>query len=211
MIDKYLISNCLFIIDEFNDRYKGVSKEELKVIADTEFNEADLVVRLGYPFRTQANFNMNGCERDIEVKSKGFAMEVKYLRNFKSSFNTSTNKLRWKEAFEKDYTWLCNEFINEKKGKRAFILGWFNAYNRFSEIMQMGEGHGYIPKVNKERIDLFPFLNYDPKDGTTKSITYMYKEAFKPRQIRIIGYPDAYVDCMFLGTETDKFHFAMYY
>ncbi|TWK43654.1 hypothetical protein CHCC14816_2761 [Bacillus licheniformis] len=48
-IDQYLISTCLFIIDEFNERFKFVkTKEELKEIADLEFNESDLTVNLGY-------------------------------------------------------------------------------------------------------------------------------------------------------------------
>lgn len=213
MIDKYLISNCLFIIDEFNSRYHDIKiKDELKSIADIQFNEADLVVRLGYPFRQMANFNMQGNAHDIVVKmnDKDFVIEVKYLRNFKTK-NTYSNKMKWEEAFQKDYDWLCSEIKNGRKGNRAFVLGWFNAVDRFSQIMQLGQGDGYLPEINEARLSVLPFLNYDPSDKKTRSITYMYAEAYKEHHIRIPGYSKESVTCMFLGKETDKFHFAMYY
>lgn len=160
MIDKYLISNCLFIIDEFNEKFEGLSREELKEFADLDFCEADLVVRLGYPFRQLASFNMQGNSRDIVVKKKDFVIEVKYLRNFESNSANGTkrrsNKLTWEEAFQKDFNWLCNEIVEGKKGHRTFILGWFNAANRFSEIMQLGQGKGAHPKLNKGKRTIIP-------------------------------------------------------
>lgn len=183
MIDKYLISNCLFIIDEFNDRYQNIHlRDDLKDIADLEFCEADLVVRLGYPFRQMANLNMQGSSQDIVVKSKDFIIEVKYLRNFYSrtkSGNFRSNKLKWSEGFQKDFDWLCKEIENGKKGSRAFILGWFNAFERFSDIMQIGQGKGQNPIINQERINLFPFLNFDPKTNKVNDITYMYSSTYK--------------------------------
>lgn len=50
-IDQYLLSTCLFIIDEFNGLYKDIDKKELKRIADEEYNEMDICVKIGYPFR----------------------------------------------------------------------------------------------------------------------------------------------------------------
>ncbi|ERI90966.1 hypothetical protein HMPREF1982_03528 [Clostridiales bacterium oral taxon 876 str. F0540] len=218
MIDKYLISTCLFIIDEFNDRFKGISKEKTKEIADTEFTEADLVVRLGYPFKQMANFNMQGTDRDIVVKQKDFIIEVKYLRNFNSYSESSkkknktyrSNKTIWEDAFEKDYSWLCNEIKNGKKGNRAFVIGWFNAVNSFSELMQLGESRGCMPEINKERIQLFPFLKYNPQTNKTKDITYAYNRDFKEYSIHIEGH-NYEVNCMFLGNSEDIFHFAIYF
>jgi hypothetical protein len=214
VIEKYLLSNCLFIIDEFNERYNNINdKKELKEIADTDFCEADIVVRLGYPFRQMANFNMQGTANDIVVKSKDFIIEVKYLRNFRSNSKTfRTNKLNWEEAFQKDYNWLCNEIKNGKKGHRAFVLAWFNAVERFSEVMKLGEGSGQSPDINESRIRLFPFLNrLHPDSKKTKDIFYMYESAYEPIPIQIIGYGKESVHCMFLGKESDKFHLAIYW
>lgn len=215
MIDKYLISNCLFIIDEFNDRYQTVcERDKLKDIADLEFCEADLVVRLGYPFRQMANFNMQGNAQDIVVKSKDFIIEVKYLRNFFSKTKSGefrSNKLKWDEAFQKDFNWLCNEIKLGKKGTRAFILGWFNAFERFSDIMQIGQGKGKNPTINQERINLFPFLNYNPQTNKVNDIFYMYSLAYKELNIRIPGYNNEHASCMFVGKPDDKFHFALYW
>lgn len=215
MIDKYLISNCLFIIDEFNDRYQNIHlKGDLKDIADLEFCEADLVVRLGYPFRQMANFNMQGSAKDIVVKSKDFIIEVKYLRNFYNKTNSGnfrSNKLKWSEGFQKDFDWLCKEIETGKKGSRAFILGWFNAFERFSDIMQIGQGKGQNPIINQERINLFPFLNFDPQTNKVNDITYMYSLAYKELNIRIPGYAEEHVSCMFVGQRDDKFHYALYW
>ncbi|SCB77393.1 hypothetical protein GA0061094_0417 [[Bacillus] enclensis] len=108
-IDQYLISNCLFIIDEFNERFNYVNdKSELKDIADSGFSEADLTVRLGYPFRQMAKFNMQGPDtRDIIVDSKDFLIEVKFLRNFQRG-GGKANKITWKEI-KKDFDWLYTE------------------------------------------------------------------------------------------------------
>lgn len=215
MIDKYLISYCLSIIDEFNERYKDIDTKCLKDIADLEFNEADLVIRLGYPFRQIANFNMQGNAHDIVVKSKDFIIEVKYLRNFISNSRKlgefRTNKLKWSEAFEKDFNWLNDEIKNGKKGNRAFILGWFNVPERqFGDVMQIGESKGQNPPINKHRIGLFPFLNYTPTTAKVKDIRYRYTCAYKEIHISIPGI-DEQIDCMFIGNEQDVFHFAMYW
>jgi hypothetical protein len=215
VIDKYLISNCLLIIDEFNEKYKNCSEEKLRDISDLKISEADLVVSVGYPFRQMATFNMQGKSQDIVIESKDFVIEVKYLRNFNSKSNNvgefRSNKLKWEEAFQKDFNWLTNEIKNYKKGKRAFILGWFNVENRnFADIMQLGAGTGKNPLINKERMKLFPFLNYDPKTEKTNDIKYRYGAAYKELTISLPGI-DEHVSCMFVGKETDKFHFVIYW
>ena len=86
-IDQYLLSTCLFIIDEFNEKYRNTSKIDLKAIADEKFNEMDLCVRIGYPFKQMVHFTI-GDKRskgkskknhDLIVESKDYIIEVKYL------------------------------------------------------------------------------------------------------------------------------------
>ncbi|SFE54980.1 hypothetical protein [Alteribacillus iranensis] len=187
MIEKYLISNCLFIIDEFNERYEKESKEDLKKIADEEYSEADLVVRLGYPFRHMATFNMQGKSKDkgndIVVKKKNFMIEVKLLRNWKSSAGNS-NSMLW-DPIQKDFNWISDEIKKGKQGYRAFVIGWFNAVDRFSQIVQLGKGSGRFPEIDQEKSDYFPFLNKRGKK--TKDIFYMYPNAYKELTVTIPG------------------------
>lgn len=215
MIEKYLVSTCLFVIDEFNMRLQEKTREERKNIANEEFSEADLVVRLGYPFKNMANFNMQGKAHDIVVKAKNFVIEVKYLRNFNSYSKTKNkihkaNKTIWHDAFEKDFNWLCEEIKTGQKGNVAFVIGWFNVVDTFAEIMQLGESTGCAPKINTERCKLFPFLKYNTKTMSTKDIKYRYYRNLKEYTIDIADI-DEDVNCMFIGNENDIFHFAMYY
>jgi hypothetical protein len=208
-IDQYLISTCLFIIDEFNERFKNIeSKEDLKDIADDGFSEADLTVRLGYPFRQMAKFSMQGPDtRDIIVESKDFMIEVKFLRNWQSN-GGKANKITWAEL-KKDFDWLFNEIKSGKKGKRAFIIGWFNAVERFSQLVQLGKGKGGFPDIDEGKMRYFPFLNRN--GNKTKDIFYMYPRAYKSLPLFIPGYAEEAAECMFFGQETDKFHIALYY
>lgn len=220
MIEKYFISNCLFLIDEFNDRYANLTKEELKVISDTEYTEADIVVRLGYPFKHMATFNMQGTSKesgsDILVKSKDFRIEVKLPRNYKSGNKnkTSCSSSNWNEM-QKDFEWLFSEIKQGKKGQRAFIIGWFNAVDRFSQIVQLGKSRGKYPEINQDRFQYFPFLNVKTEMPETiyktKDIIYQWTDAYKELTVRIPGYVDESVNCMFFGKPTDKFLIAMYY
>lgn len=67
-INQYLLSTCLFIIDEFNDKYQNIGKDELKNIADDKFNEMDICVRIGYPFRQMAHYTVG--DNKVKAKSK---------------------------------------------------------------------------------------------------------------------------------------------
>ena len=209
-IDQYLISNCLFIIDEFNDRFERIqTKKDLKEIADNGFTEADLVVRLGYPFRQMAKFNMQGPDtRDIVVDSKDFQIEVKFLRNFTSNYGKTSNKITWKDL-DKDFQWLFSEIKKGSKGKRAFVIGWFNSVERFSQIVQLGKGKGKEPDIDEEKRRVFPFIN--SVGSKTKEIFYMYSSAYEPLTVQIPGYPGVGANCMFFGKGTDKFHIALYW
>ena len=57
-IDQYLLSTCLFTIDELNEQYGNLSKEELKKISDEAYNEMDITVRLGYPFKQSVHYTV---------------------------------------------------------------------------------------------------------------------------------------------------------
>lgn len=216
MIDKYLISNCLFIIDEFNEMYKNTSNEELKNIANKEYSEADLVVRLGYPFRQMATFNMQGISaisgNDIVVKSKDYKIEVKLLRNWRSSKSDSdeyfSNSMPWNHI-SKDFDWISNEIKFGNQGKRAVVIGWFNTVERFSQIVQLGKGKGRFPDIALDRLDYFPFLH---RTGLkTNNIVYQYSLAYHVQTIKIPGYLDGTLNCMFFGQPDDKFHLALYW
>ncbi|MDD4438415.1 MAG: hypothetical protein PHS04_10320 [Tissierellia bacterium] len=210
MIDEYLLANCRLIIDELNYRFRNFNNiESLKEFADIEFNEADLVFMLGYPFRSLASYNMQGKAGDITVKSKNFIIEVKYLRNTMSEELHYTNAAPYKSTFEKDYTWLCREVNKGNKGKRAFVLGWFNAFSSFASIMQLGKTKGRFPKLDRERLEKFPFLTIDKYKDNTKDIYYAYDKQYNNLITDHLNEQD--INCLFLGKETDKFHFAIYY
>ena len=129
MISKYLLSTCLFVIDDFNEQYKGfqVQSQELIDIA-YGYTEADLVIRIGYPFRQMAKFVMQTSRskvegNDIFVESKDFRIEVKYLKTQKSEYKKDLNKSHsWNQIFN-DFNWLMREIREHKKGNRAVILG----------------------------------------------------------------------------------------
>ena len=85
-ISQYLLSTCLFTIDELNEQYRGLSKEELKQIADDKYNEMDITVRLGYPFKQAVHYTVgdgkkNGSKvnHDLYVESKDFKIEINKL------------------------------------------------------------------------------------------------------------------------------------
>ncbi len=217
MIDKYLISNSLIVIQEFNDRFSHLSNEQLKEFSDKEFSESDLVFLVAFPFKHLARFSTLGSGRDIYIKPLDFCIEAKYLRNTKSTNGHYSNTITWKNAFQKDFEWLCEEIKRGNKGKRAFILGWFNVVDSFSQIMQLGKGGsngksgGGLPDVNDEKLRLFPFLNLDGDKIKTKDIKYMYSKAYDNHSITVKGLFTNTVNCIFLGKESDKFHFAIYF
>jgi len=219
-IDQYLISTCLFIIDEFNEQYKNISKTELKRIADEKFNEMDLCVRVGYPFRQMAHYTVGDnrnkstskVNHDIYVESKDFKIEVKYLKNWKCSSGTSSASKNW-DAYQEDFDWLLQEIRDGNRGKRAFIIGWFNCVERFSQLIQLGEGRnpGSKPKASERKICYFPFLTRMNVPTYTTDLVYNYNNAYKALPVNLIGDTIEGYNCLFLGNEKDLFHFAIYY
>lgn len=213
-IYQYLLPNLRLIIDEYNYQYRNLDVAELKQLVEDEFNERDIVFRLAKPFDRLARFEVSKDDGsfgtvDIGIREKNFKIEAKFLRSFLSTHGTPTNKITWEGAFEKDYKWLEQTIKDGKKGKNAFILGWFNVYDRFSQIMQIGEGKGMYPKINPNRLEKLFFLN--ATGDRTKDIVYDYSIVDTVYSIRIDGYTGARVNASFIGGEDDVFHFVIYW
>lgn len=216
-ISQYLVSTCLIVIDELNERYKGKSKEDLKKIANEEFNEMDITVMLGYPFRHMVHYAVgdkgkckNKNNHDLFIESKDFIVEVKFPKNWKSGKNTSSNSKVWSE-YQKDFDWLISEIDAGNKDKRAFVIGWFNCVKYFSQLMQLGVKPSAKPTLNEERTMYFPFLKKNKVSTYTSDLAYNYSWAYKPISMNLIGNYTGKYDCIFLGNEKDCFHFAIYY
>ncbi len=148
-IDQYFMSNCLLIIEDFNQRFAHSTKEEIKEFSDREFMESDLVFLLGFPFKYLAGFSSIGV--DINIKALELGIQVKFVKNNKSGIRKNkcriskaktdryTASSNWEMVFIKDFEWLCSEIKKGNKGKRAFVLGWFNVVDSFGQIMQLGK------------------------------------------------------------------------
>lgn len=219
-IDQYLLSTCLFTIDEFNSQYQNLSKIELKQLADEKFNEMDICVRIGYPFKQMAHFtvgdnankNKSKVNHDIYIESRDFKIEVKYLKNWKCSSGTKSASKNW-DVYQDDFDWLLQEVREGNQGKRAFIIGWFNCVESFSQLIQLGEGPrpGHKPKVSEHKFCYFPFLTKMKVPTFTTDLAYNYNNAYKPFPVNLIGDVNGGFNCLFLGSEKDIFHFAIYY
>lgn len=216
-ISQYLISTCLLVIDEMNESYNGKSKEELKKIANEKFNEMDIAVRLGNPFGHMVHYsvgdkgqNKNKNNHDLYIESKDFIIEVKFPKNWKSGKNASSNSKRWSE-YQKDFDWLISEIDAGNKHKRAFVIGWFNCVEYFSQLMQLGSAPGGKPTLKEDRTMYFPFLKKNKVSTYTSDLAYNYSWAYKEIPMNLIGNYTGEYSCMFLGNEKDSFHFAIYY
>lgn len=177
----------MFIIDDFNERYKGKTKEELKVIADQHYNEMDICVIIGYPFRHMAHYTVGDNKRKgskvnhdiyVSVSAKEFKIGVKYLKNWKSSSGKSSASKNW-IVYREDFDWLSNEIQEGNKGRRAFIIGWFNCMNNFSALIQLRDGKTAGSKPS----------NY------TTDLIYNYNNAYKSLQVNLIGTTDMDYNC----------------
>ena len=220
-IDQYLVANCLYMIDEFNMLYKGWNKPELKIEADEKFNEMDITVRLGYPFKQNAHYTAGESGRlkkaqkinhDLYIGQRDFKIEVKYLKNWISSANTRAASKNW-SVFQQDFDWLMDEIDNGKTGKVAFVIGWFNCVDSFSQLIQLGTGSGAYPLADERKLSYFPFLIKKDKNAPkqAKNLTYDYVNAYTESPVRISSERKGKYRCMFIGEKDDKFHFALYY
>lgn len=218
-IDQYLVATCLFTIDEFNILYRGYSKEELKREADEIFNEMDIVTRIGYPFKQNAHYTVGESGRakkakkinhDLHIMPHDFKMEVKYLKNWISSSDTRSSSKNW-SVIQQDFDWLMDAIEADRDGKAAFVIGWFNCVESFSQMIQLGKGKGAYPLVDEKKLPYFPFLTKDKEPTRTKDLKYNYDLAYKEQTINQIGTRKGQYHCMFLGSQNDCFHFAIYY
>ena len=219
MIDKYLIASCLSIIDDFNEQYEGIDvcSEKLKNIS-VDYSEQDIVFKIGYFFGRRAMFerpapekgNKEDGKNDIVVESKNIKIEVKSLKVQKSNKgNTRSNKTMW-GAIKNDFDWFKSEIEQGCKGKRAVIIGWFNATERFTEQMQLAlsikKGNKAF-QTNQEKVFYFPFVKYDKQTNDTRSL---YGTNLEPWIVKNPNSKTA-MKCIFLGKKTDIFHLALYY
>lgn len=217
-ISQYLISTCLFIIDELNEQYKELSPQELKLVADKKFNEMDITVKIGYPFRHTAHYTVGDKDKrgqaksnhDIYVESKDFKIEIKYLKNWKSSSKTPSNSALW-STYQADFDWLFSEIDNGQKGKRAFVIGWFNCVDYFAQLIQLGESSGMTPLINEKRVCYFPFLRKTTHPTHTRDLVYNYALAYEEQAVSLISQNQGDYKCVFVGNEKDVFHFAVYF
>jgi len=217
-IDQYLLSTCLLIIDEFNEQYQNILRPQLKQIADEKFNEMDICVRIGYAFRQMVHYTVGDSKKkqnikinhDLYIESKDFQIELKYLKNWKCSSGTTSQSKNW-DVIQEDFDWLLQEIKHGNKGKRAFIVGWFNCVERFSQLIKLGEGVGSRPLANEKRVAYFPFLRKMNVPTYTTDLIYNYINAYKPLPVNLIGKDNENYNCLFLGNESDIFHFAIYY
>jgi len=97
------------------------------------------------------------------------------------------------------------------KGKRAFIIGWFNCVDYFAQYMQLGATGGQKPIVDENKLVYFPFLTKTNElpPTYTKDLDYNYNFSYTTRTLNL--YKSYELNCLFLGNAKDKFHFAVYY
>lgn len=219
-IDQYLLSPCLVIIDEFNEKYQNISKKQLKQIADEKYNEMDICVRVGYPFKQMVHYTKGDLKKhlktkinhDLFIELNDFRTELKFLKNWICSSGTRSASKNWKEI-KADFDWTTTEIKNGNKGRIAFIIAWFNCVDYFSQLIQLGDGNtkGCKPIASEEKICYFPFLRKKTSPTYTIDLAYRYDLAYKPLQVNLIGEDNIDLNCIFLGKETDVFHFAIYF
>ena len=218
-IEEYLKIICSIIIDEMNQVYNGYDREELKEAASQDFNELDLTVLMGYPFRHNARYTGNEnkskqrnekANYDLFIKTRGFKIEVKFLKNWRSDADTMSCSKNW-SVFQKDFNWLMKEIDTNGGGNVAFVIGWFNCVEYFASMLQLGTGAGAYPDVDEKKIGFFPFLMRQTFPTKTRDLKYNYLYAYKEMTVNPIGNHTGIYHCMFLGSPEDKFHFAIYY
>ena len=218
-VDQYLVADCLFIIDEFNILYRGYKQDELKKEADERFNEMDITVRVGYPFKQTVHYTAGESNRlkkaqkinhDLYIEQRDFKIEIKYLKNWVSSSDTRSASKTW-SVFQQDFDWLMDEIDAGNKNKVAFVIGWFNCVESFSQLIQLGKGGGAYPLVDERKLSYFPFLKRDKEPTIAKDLRYNYANAYRVLPVNPISARIGDYNCMFLGNPQDSFHFAIYY
>ena len=104
-----------------------------------------------------------------------------------------------------------DEIDTHGNGKAAFVIGWFNCVDSFSQLIQLGKGGGVYPLVDERKLAYFPFLTREKEPTITKELKYNYSSAYMERNLNLISTRKGQYNCIFLGNEKDLFHFAVYY
>ena len=217
LTQKMLIGIYLIVFEYWSGLsmlYKGWDKPELKIEADEKFNEMDITVRLGYPFKQNAHYTVGESGRikkaqkinhDLYIGQRDFKIEVKYLKNWVSSANTRAASKSW-SVFQQDFDWLMDEIDNGKNGKVAFVIGWFNCVDSFSQLSQLGTGNGAYPLADERKLAYFPFLIKKDENAPkqTKNLAYDYENAYIESPVRISSKRKGKYRCMFIGEKDDK-------
>ena len=70
-----------------------------------------------------------------------------------------------------------DEIDSDKAGKVAFVIGWFNCVDSFSQLIQFGIGNGAYPLADERKRRYFPFLEANKVPVYTKDLKYCYKKS----------------------------------
>ncbi len=81
------------------------------------------------------------------------------MKNWISSANTRTSSKSW-SVFQQDFDWLMYEIDAGNYGKVAFVIGWFNCVDSFSQLIQLGKGNGAYPLVDERKKGVFSIFRY---------------------------------------------------
>jgi len=219
MISEYLRIFCLSIIDDLNEKHKGIAprSEELKRISK-DYSETDFAFRIGYFFRERVTFEQKDSKKeskdvlhghnDVHVPSKDFKIEVKFAKSHKSEGGKDDNKLPWDQVIG-DFCWLEQEILHRNKEKRAFVIGWFNTAE-LNKLIQIGEGGGRHPTVGSDKGLFFPFIDFDTESRRTDTVKINYEKTGKKLKLEKPDFQGE-MNCIFLGSQKDLFHIALYY
>ncbi|GIM46845.1 hypothetical protein DNHGIG_23940 [Collibacillus ludicampi] len=205
----YFDSNCRIIIDEFNLLVSNMDIREKTNYAINNLCEADIVYRLGGPFRQMVRYSSNSLKakgQDIMIDYKDFRIEVKYWRYWYGG--TGKQKKVWSEAFQDDFDWLCNEFASGNKGKRAFIAAWSPLLG-WNELLHLGQRSGQNPPPNRDRLKLLPFLDCPNGEGVS-SIRTIYSPKDGEFSVRTRN-SDLRVNWRLYGESEDFINIVIYY
>ena len=52
---------------------------------------------------------------------------------------------------KQDFDWLMDEIDSGNTGKVAFVIGWFNCVDSFSQLIQLGTGSGAYPLADERK------------------------------------------------------------
>ena len=73
------------------------------------------------------------------------------MKNWISSSDTRLASKIW-GVFQQDFDWLMDEIDAGNKNKVAFVIGWFNCVDSFSQLIQLGKGGGAYPLVDERKL-----------------------------------------------------------